>query len=128
MARKCVVISIIVVLCLILVVLPIVVRFRLIKKRGKPLLKSARPPSILAALPPDQQANATTFVPLRKSNLKVNNGGTDMPPESLNHSPAHPPSVSATPPPYQQANGTTFVPPRKSNLKVNNGGTDMPYL
>ncbi|KAH0777359.1 hypothetical protein KY290_008770 [Solanum tuberosum] len=127
MARKCVVISIIVVLCLILVVLPIVVRFRLIKKRGKPLLKSARPPSILAALPPDQQANATTFVPLRKSNLKVNNGGTNMP-ESLNHSPAHAPSVSATPPPYQQANGTTFVPPRKSNLKVNNGGTDMPYL
>ncbi|KAL3376011.1 hypothetical protein AABB24_002785 [Solanum stoloniferum] len=94
---------------------------------------SARQPSVLAAPPLYQQANGTTFVPLRKSNLKVNNSRTDMP-ESLNHSPvhlvflAHPPSVSATPPPYQQENGTTFVPLSKSNLKVNNGGTDMPDL
>ncbi|KAH0713259.1 hypothetical protein KY289_009218 [Solanum tuberosum] len=108
----------------------ILARFRVFKKRGKPILESAHSPLVSPTPPP---VNGPTFVPLRKSNLKVNNGGTDMP-ESLNrHSPvhlgfmAHPQSVSSTPPsPYQQANGTTFVPVRKSNLKVNNGGTDMP--
>ncbi|KAK6776842.1 hypothetical protein RDI58_027843 [Solanum bulbocastanum] len=111
----------------------IIVRL-VVTRRGKSIdniLESARPPSISPTLPPCQQANGPTFVPVRKSNLKVNNGRTDML-ESLNHSPAelgilaHPPSVSATSPLYQQANGTTFVPVRKSNLKVNNGGTDMP--
>ncbi|TMW83274.1 hypothetical protein EJD97_002248 [Solanum chilense] len=91
----------------------------------------ARSPSVSETSPLYQQADGTTFVPGRKSNLKVNNGGTDMQPESLNHNPVHrgflanPPSVSETSSPYQQAKGTTFVPGRKLKLKVNNGGTDM---
>ncbi|KAH0698745.1 hypothetical protein KY284_012960 [Solanum tuberosum] len=40
---------------------------------------SAHQPSVLATPPLYQQANGTTFVPLRKSNLKVNNSRTDMP-------------------------------------------------
>ncbi|KAG5578580.1 hypothetical protein H5410_058714 [Solanum commersonii] len=119
-------------ICLLIVgsLFSILARFRVFKKRGKPILESAHSPSVSPTPPP---VNGPTFVPLRKSNLKVNNGGTDMP-ESLNrHSPvhlgfmAHPQSVSATTPSlYQQANGTTFVPVRRSNLKVNSGGTDMP--
>lgn len=91
----------------------------------------ARSPSVSETSPLYQQADGTTFVSERKSNLKVNNGGTDMQPESLNHSPVHrgflanPPSVSAKPLRYQQAKGTTFVPGRKLKLKVNNGGNDM---
>ncbi|KAH0747073.1 hypothetical protein KY285_008730 [Solanum tuberosum] len=120
-------------ICLLIVgsLFAIFARFRVFKKRGKPISESARPPSVSPTPPP---VNGPTFVPLRKSNLKVNNGGTDMP-ESLNrHSPvhlgfmAHPQSVSATPSPYQQANGHTFVPGRKLNLKIKNGRTDMPDL